>query len=308
VRFRSVLALVACGALLGLSYVLVRATVPTVGPVAVTVVRTSIGGVLLVTIAAVAGQPVRWRAWRAYAALGALSAAIPFTLTSVSMLTIDAGSAAVLNTAGPMFALGLDSLARRRWPTAVGVVGLAIATAGVVVVMWARGVGFERSGLVGVGFALAGAWVFAYAGFFAARRFRTAAPLAVAAGQQLAAAILLAPVVALVPPPGPVGRTTAVALAVLGVLGGAAAYLLFYWLIQREGPVFTANVSLLIPVAGVLWGAALLGEPLTPVSLAGMVLVVAGLALVLRGTGESDGPPEAARLPTTTERRRLCRP
>jgi drug/metabolite transporter (DMT)-like permease len=57
---------------------------------------------------------------------------------------------------------------------------------------------------------------------------------------------------------------------------------LFYWLIQREGPVFTANVSLLIPVAGVLWGAALLGEPLTPVSLAGMVLVVAGLALVLR--------------------------
>jgi drug/metabolite transporter (DMT)-like permease len=34
---------------------------------------------------------------------------------------------------------------------------------------------------------------------------------------------------------------------------------------------------------GVLWGAALLGEALTPVSVVGMVLVVAGLALVLRG-------------------------
>jgi drug/metabolite transporter (DMT)-like permease len=284
VRGRSVVTLLCCGALLGLSYVLVRATLPAVGPFAVTAIRTLIGGLILLLVAQLAGQPVRRRDWRAYVTLGALSAAIPFSLTSISMLSIDAGSAAVLNTAAPMFALALDSVHQRRWPGAGKVVGLAVATVGVVVVMDARGVHIERSGLIGVAFALAGACVFAYAGFFAARKFTTTTPLAVAAGQQLAACVLLLPVVAARPPAGPVDRTVAVRLLVLGVLGGALAYLLFYWLIAHEGPVFTSNVSLLIPVCGVLWGWALLGEALPALSLIGMVFVVAGLALVVRPT------------------------
>lgn len=282
-RPRSTITLLCCGALLGLSYVLVRATLPAVGPFAVTAIRTLIGGLILLGVAATARQPVRLRDWRSYVTLGALSAAIPFTLTSISMLSIDAGSAAVLNTAAPMFALALDSITQRRWPSAAKMVGLAVATVGVVIVMGARGVHIEQSGLVGVAFALAGACVFAYAGFFAARKFTTTTPLAVAAGQQLAACALLAPVVVALPPSSRhLNQTVAVQLLVLGVLGGALAYLLFYWLIANEGPVFTSNVSLLIPVCGVLWGWILLSEALPPLSLIGMALVVCGLALVVR--------------------------
>lgn len=281
-RLRAVATLLSCGVLLGLSYVLVRATLPAVGPFAVTAIRTLIGGAILLLVARLASQPVRLRDWRGYLVLGALSAAIPFTLTSISMLSIDAGSAAVLNTAAPMFALGLDSFARRAWPRPSAVVGLAVATVGVVVVMGARGFHLERSGVVGVLFALAGACVFAYAGFFAARRFTMTTPLAVAAGQQLAACALLTPVVIARPPAGVIDRTVAVELLLLGVLGGALAYLLFYRLIAHEGAVFTSNVSLLIPVCGVVWGWILLGESLPAVSLAGMALVVGGLALLLR--------------------------
>jgi drug/metabolite transporter (DMT)-like permease len=45
--------------------------------------------------------------------------------------------------------------------------------------------------------------------------------------------------------------------------------------------VFTANVNLLIPVSGVLWGWLLLKERIPAISFLGMTLVVGGLGLVL---------------------------
>ena len=88
--------------------------------------------------------------------------------------------------------------------------------------------------LVGVVAGLAGAAVFAYGGFVAAARFPDAAPLSVAAGQQLAACVVLLPVATLVPPSGRVATAVLGDLALLGVLGSGLACLLFYWLIGRE--------------------------------------------------------------------------
>jgi drug/metabolite transporter (DMT)-like permease len=282
-RLRSSGSLMLCALLLGLSYVLIRATLPAVGPFVVTGARTLVGGLTLVAIGARAGQRIHIREWRSYLLLGALSAAIPFTLTSMALVSIDAGSAAVLNTVGPMFAVGLDCVARRRWPGRSTVLGLVTATTGVVLTVNARGVHWGRSSLVGIGLALAGACVFAYAGFFAARRFAAAQPMAVAAGQQLAASAFLAPLAIIAWPANPRITATLVGqLLMLGVFGGAVAYLLYYRLIATQGPVFTANVSLLVPVCGVLWGWALLSERVPAISLVGMGLVVGGLALVLR--------------------------
>jgi drug/metabolite transporter (DMT)-like permease len=83
------------------------------------------------------------------------------------------------------------------------------------------------------------------------------------------------------PPLGPVTAGTVFRLVLLGLLCSALAYLLFYRLIATVGPALTANVNLLVPMFGVLWGRLLLAEPIPLVSVAGMVLTVAGLALVL---------------------------
>jgi drug/metabolite transporter (DMT)-like permease len=288
IRLRSTVALITCAMLLGLSFVLIRATTPSVGPFGVTAIRTFIGGLILVAFGAKARQPIHIRDCYAYLILGALSAAIPFTLMSMAMRIIDSGTAAVLNTAGPMFAVGLDAFAQRRWPSPSTAVGLVTATTGVVLVVGTRGVHLAQHDLVGVGLALAGACIFAYAGFFAARRFPTGEPLAVAAGQQIAACALAAPVAAALWPNNPhIEPTTVVQLLVLGVFGGAVAYLLFYRLIAMHGPVFAANVNLLIPVWGVLWGWLLLREQIPAASFAGMALVVGGLGFVLWRAGVS---------------------
>ncbi|MET7396876.1 DMT family transporter [Dactylosporangium sp. NPDC005572] len=270
--------LFACGALFGLSYVLVRDVVPATGPVGVTVVRTLIGGTALLLAARAAGQRPQWRRWRAYLVLGALSAALPFSLISLSMLSLDAGTAAVLNASSPLFAL---AFAGRR-PTAGQLAGLALAIAGVAVAMASRGLHLGDGGALGVPAGLAGAAVFAYGGFYAARRFPGEAPVALAAGQQLAACLLLAPALLVLPVRAEPTGGLVLRLVVLGLAGSAVAYLLFYRLVATEGPARAANVNLLVPLFGVLWGWLLLSEPVPPVSVAGMAATVAGLFLVLR--------------------------
>jgi drug/metabolite transporter (DMT)-like permease len=282
VKIRSALTLVACGTLFGLTYVLVRFTVPVVGPIPVTWIRTLIGGGVLLAVGAAAGRAPRARDWRGYAVLGALSSAVPFSLISVSMLSLDAGSAAVLNASSPMFALAIDAVVRRRRPTPTQLVGIVVSSIGVVAVIGGRSVHPVRADAVGILAGLGGAAVFAYAAFYAAGRFPDAPPLSVAAGQQLGACLLLTPVLAIVPGPARVDVRVALSVLALGLLGSAAAYLLFYSLIALEGPARAANVNLLVPVTGVLWGRVILGEAVPPVSVVGMVVTVGGLALILR--------------------------
>ncbi len=288
---RSLAALVGCGALFGLSYVLVRLAVVSFGPIGTTAIRTLLGGVSLLAVAVARRQAPRVRqGWR-FLALGVVSAAVPFSLISASMLTLDAGTAAVLNATAPMFALAIGALRGRRWPARGQQAGLLVAVAGVIVVTAERGLGVAGTrGALGVLAGLAGAAVFAYGGFYAADRFAGVPPVSVAAGQQLAASVLLLPAMLLVPAPGPVRAAALGDVLILGLLGSGAAYLLFYSLIDWEGPVWTANVNLLVPCFGVLWGWLLLGEAVPPLSLVGMAVTVAGLALILRAPRATAGP------------------
>jgi drug/metabolite transporter (DMT)-like permease len=69
----------------------------------------------------------------------------------------------------------------------------------------------------------------------------------------------------------------------LGLACGAYAYILYFRLIADIGPSGALTVTYLIPIFGVLWGAAFLGEPLSASMIAGALLVIAGTVLVLRG-------------------------
>jgi drug/metabolite transporter (DMT)-like permease len=70
-------------------------------------------------------------------------------------------------------------------------------------------------------------------------------------------------------------------MAVLAVafLCTAVAYILFFRLIEKAGPSKTLTVTFLIPVFGLLYGATLLGEQITPHMLGGGLVVLCGVAL-----------------------------
>ena len=72
-------------------------------------------------------------------------------------------------------------------------------------------------------------------------------------------------------------------VAVLGIVGTGIAYMILFALIRSAGPSRTILVTYLIPGIAVLYGALLLNEPVTAISLVGLALILLGVALAGRG-------------------------
>jgi drug/metabolite transporter (DMT)-like permease len=74
----------------------------------------------------------------------------------------------------------------------------------------------------------------------------------------------------------------ALALLALGIIGTGIAYVLNYRIITDDGPVLTSTVTYLLPVVAVVLATTLLDERLTIQLAAGVVVVLAGVALTRR--------------------------
>ncbi|MFC7136938.1 DMT family transporter [Halobaculum litoreum] len=73
-----------------------------------------------------------------------------------------------------------------------------------------------------------------------------------------------------------------VSLAFLGVFASALAYAIYFGLLDRLGPFEINLVSYVVPVVATVAGAVLLEEAVTPLTVVGFLVVVAGFALVKR--------------------------
>ncbi|WP_435146991.1 DMT family transporter [Halobaculum sp. P14] len=108
---------------------------------------------------------------------------------------------------------------------------------------------------------------------------RTAWAMAVGAVQLHVASALLGE-----PVPAAAAFTPRVVAALLfmGVFASAVAYGCYFTLLDSVGAFETNLVSYVVPVVATGLGAALLEEPVTPLTVAGFLLVVAGFALLKR--------------------------
>ena len=66
------------------------------------------------------------------------------------------------------------------------------------------------------------------------------------------------------------------------MLGTGVAYVLNYQIIASEGATVASTVTYLLPVVAIVLGVVVLGETVTAAALAGIVLVLAGVALTRR--------------------------
>ncbi|MFC4449762.1 DMT family transporter [Halorussus aquaticus] len=78
------------------------------------------------------------------------------------------------------------------------------------------------------------------------------------------------------------GPQVVVPLAYLGVVATAGAYAAYFGLLERHSPVQVNLVSYLVPMVTAVAGWVLLGESLTPVTIVGFLVILAGFALVKR--------------------------
>jgi drug/metabolite transporter (DMT)-like permease len=104
-------------------------------------------------------------------------------------------------------------------------------------------------------------------------------PLQVSVGQLAVAAVLTAPFgLAQLPESAPPAKTV-LAVVLLGALGSGLAYLLYFAIIASAGASRAILVTYLVPAFALVYGAVFLDEPVTWVTLTGLVLVLGGTAL-----------------------------
>jgi drug/metabolite transporter (DMT)-like permease len=127
--------------------------------------------------------------------------------------------------------------------------------------------------------ALLAALFYGFAVNYSKRHLAGVKPQVVAFGSQCFAALVLWPLAVTCWPRHAIGGSIWACVVALGVVCTALAYLLFFRLIERAGSTYAASVTFLIPVFGVLWGAAWLGEKITLPMLAGCLIVLAGTAI-----------------------------
>lgn len=279
------LSLAVMSLLWGSAFVFVKVALAEVPPLTLVWARLTLAaGMLWSLVAASGGRPPRGaRGWAPFLVLAALNNAIPFTLLSWAQTRIPSGVAAILNASTPLFTAVLAHfLTRDERLTAQRLAGVLIGMGGVAVMVGPEAVGQLGGHGAAEAAALAAALCYALGGIYG-RRLAGWPPTVTAAAQTAAGSAMLLPLVVAVDRPwtrAVPGAGALAAVAALGLLSTALAYVLFFRLLARTGATHAALVTLLIPVVTMLLAAAFLGERPTPGQLLGMAGIGAGLAAV----------------------------
>ncbi len=281
IKAKPFLLLVLTGAIFGSSYAVVKSVVGPIGPVGLAVARTAIAGAILAVLSKLQNTPKLGVPLHRVIFLGILSATLPYTLLSLCAELTNAGTASVINSTVPAFTLIFAVLLKRERFTTRSVIGLLIGLVAIALVAEQRQLQLNRSFWIGVGAGMIGSASFAYSGIYAKRFFSQTPAIRIALSQQIVAFVTLLPLLLLFPAKGPLSLGLIPNVVVLGVIGTALAYIIFFWLVSNVGAITSSYVTYLVPLFGIFWGWLLLSEPISSMSGIGLFGVVIGLWLLL---------------------------
>src|SRR5579884_652247 len=260
----------------GASFMLIKIADRQLAPATLILGRLGSAALLLAVIAVVRLGPRATidelrAAWRWLVVIGLVNTALPFWLLSWGEKRIDSGLASIIQGAVPIFnALLAFGFFREARVTGVRLAGLAIGFVGVALLVGAQPHGKLLAALAVVGMALC----YAIGTLLAGRHLRGTPPIVVALASTAVSTLAALPAGVLQAPPGMWHGETVAAIVVLGFVGTAIAYLLFFALIQRAGANYATLVTYLVPPIALAYGA-IFGAT----AFAALALILAGVAL-----------------------------
>ncbi len=278
----------------GIPYLFIRVAVEEISPATLVLARTTIGAAILLPIALVRVdlRPLLAR-WRWVVAFAAVEIAVPWVMLGSAEQHLSSSLAGLLIAGVPLVgaALALATGGADRFGGR-GLLGLAIGLVGVLGIV---GADFEASDttaflqilVVVVGYALGPAIL--------SRRLAGLPSIGVMALSLTLVALVYVPIAAAQWPSTTPSVNVLVAVAVLGTLCTAAAFLLFAALIDEIGPVRATVITYVNPAVAAVLGVLVLNETLTVAMGIGFALVIVGSTLATRPLSAPEEAPQIAR-------------
>ena len=281
----NLLLLLVLGSIWGTSYLFIKIIVNEIGPLTLVAGRLGLAALLIwiIFLSRKARAPRPRRIWAAFAVMGLLNGALPFAMISWGEQYIPSGWAALLQSTTPIFTILLAHLLthddRITWRKALGV---AIGFTGVGLLILPElqeGLSASVWGML----AIVGSSVsYAFAAIFAHRSLSGQQPMASAAGQFTTGFLFILPFAFVVEQPLAITLSwqAMASWAALAVLGTVIAYVIYYTLLARTNATFATMVTYIVPINGLILGTLVLHEPLNPIVILSLGLVLGGVLLV----------------------------
>jgi drug/metabolite transporter (DMT)-like permease len=268
----------------GASYMFIKVAGRAYEPAAMILLRLVLAASLLVVVLAfqrgwrTTMAEMRRLGWEGFA-LGVVNGAIPFTLIAWGEKHIDSGVAAIANASMPIFVV----LLAIRWKPSERVhgwrlVGFLVGLVGVGVLAGIH----PKGGWWGVAGTLAvvvASVSYAIGSLWGQRLVERTSGLVLSATTMIGGLVVLLPLGLWQMPSHVPGWKPTGSVIALAVIGTAVAQILLYRVLRTDGAARVSLVTYLLPATALFYGVLLLGEVLTWQELAGLALILGGVAL-----------------------------
>ena len=268
----------------GASYLFIKVGVRDFSPAFFIEMRLVIAGLLLLAFLA-AREGVRpalagvRSTWREGLIFGTINGALPFTLIAWGEKHIDSGVAAIANASVPIF---VAILATRFNPgersSGLKLAGIIVGLVGVGVLAGVHPAG-GAWGVIGTLAVVLASFSYACGGLYGQRAVGHQPGPVLATSSMLYGALVLLPLALFKLPDHTPDWKPVASLLALAVGGMAIAQLVLFRMLRLFGAARVSLVTYLLPVTALIYGAAILDEPLRPTMLGGLGLILGGVAL-----------------------------
>lgn len=274
--------LTALGAAWGASFLFMKIAVPAFGPSMMMGGRIGIAAITLLLIAWFIGKSLpRGAQWRPAIITGIFYVAIPLWLWGYAAQQLSASLLSIINATAPLFATALSLLWFRERMRAGGLAGLLLGFIGVALLVGGEGFSENRPPLLSIAAAFLASLLYGVISNY----WQTVKHLdgySNVLGSLWVATLAMMPLMLLNPMRETPGAAAWSAVATLGIVCTAVAYVAYFRLVEQLGASSALTVTYLIPVFGTLWGVLFLGEHLGVHHVLGAAMIMGGIALVAR--------------------------
>ena len=272
--------IIGLSALWGSAFVFIKVATPAIGAVGLVFLRLVLASLLLGALF-IRKQHFKMIKENIFPIIliGVTNVALPFYCFSYAALEINASTMAVINGSTPLFAFAFSIFwlnFQFKW---FQFLGILIGMSGLMVFVGYESLEFK---LFPMFMAMIGAAMYGLSMNYI-YKLNVVDTGVMAAVTMVAATIMIAPFLLL----DPIimenwNLKIAASVIFLGVFCTGLAYLPYFILIKRVGPISTSLVALLVPIFGMLWAYLLLQETITLVMLTGCLLIIGGVVLTSR--------------------------
>ncbi|MEL6123512.1 MAG: DMT family transporter [Bacteroidota bacterium] len=286
---RAWLTLVFLSLIWGTSFILIKKALVVFNPLEVALLRVSLSGLAFTPFFVAAFKKLEWHRWFLYLIIALTGSGIPAILFATAQTQLSSGTAGVLNSLTPIFALIVGILIFKNTTSKYQVIGILMGFVGAAfLILMDQPIGAAAEGshiwyglLIVLGSILYGTNVNIVK---AKMQHVNSMHLSSFAFFMLGAPLLLLIPLTEIPDKvmtHPLGWQSLGYMAILALVSTVLALIIFYRLVQQTSAVFGASVAYIIPIVALVWGW-IDGESLGWTHFAGMGLIITGVYLSRR--------------------------